>query len=170
MCVQFATTHPDRTRGLVLVGTRARFKLGPMAEHFLALIHTEWGKGTWSALIASLSAPDEQLARWLARVERLTATPRAAAALMEQLLRLDVVPLLGNVRAPTLVVRFEGDLIMTAGAARQLAGGIPGAELVEYPGGGHHPIFCDYDAMHADIERFLARRVLDPPHPPATAR
>lgn len=159
MCVSFAATHPDRTLAVILFGTRARFKRGAEFDALMSLLRSEWGRGGFSAFLSGIS-PDEQTLRWFAKVERLTATPRGAAALLDLLPTMDVVPLLSQVKAPTLVMRRAFDVVASAGAVKQLASGIKDAELIEYPFGGHHPMIGDYESLLADVASFLARKVL----------
>jgi len=47
-------------------------------------------------------------------------------------------PVLGNVRAPTLILRGEKSPLLTPAGAHELQRGIAGARLVEVPGAGHH--------------------------------
>ena len=71
----------------------------------------------------------EEHRRIIARLERLAATPTAAAALIRTNFETDVSAVLGSVRAPTLVVQNRDDPLFTGG--RELAAGIPGARFVE---------------------------------------
>ena len=155
MSALFAATRPERTRGLVLCGTAARFKPGPATEMFVKLVQDSWGKGALSPLFAPGAADDPRIARWFARVERLSATPRAAVALAELLPTMDVRHVLAKIVAPTLVLRRGDDVLVSAGASRQLAAGIPNARLIEYPTGPHHPMAGDFGPVLHDIEAFV---------------
>lgn len=65
---------------------------------------------------------------------------------------------LGDIRVPTLVLHGKQDPILRVSAARSIAKGIPGAELVTYPGMGHS-ILNDglWSGITAEIETFAKR-------------
>jgi class 3 adenylate cyclase len=71
------------------------------------------------------------------RLERNIATPRAISALMRQNAAIDVRPILGHVRVPTLVVNDRLDPIVPVAAGRYLARHIPGARFLEVNNGCH---------------------------------
>ena len=54
--------------------------------------------------------------------------------------------------------------------ARQVAGGIPDAVLVELDGDDHFPWLGDTDPLTAEIETFLDELVRPPSRSPAAAR
>lgn len=66
--------------------------------------------------------------------------PQSAQAFRRQqraCMRHDVVEHLGDIHAPTLVLHGEADPLVRVENGRFLAGHIPGARLVTYPGAGH---------------------------------
>src|SRR6185436_20705253 len=70
----------------------------------------------------------------------LTANRSSAAAIGAQLLasaRFNAVSRLPRLRAPTLVMHGERDLLVPLAASRLLAARIPDAELAVVPGAGH---------------------------------
>jgi pimeloyl-ACP methyl ester carboxylesterase len=78
----------------------------------------------------------EHLRHW-GRQILLRAEPEAAARMMEAFL--EVAPNLAQVDVPTLVVHGSNDLIIPIEAAKALASGISGAELVVIDDAGHVP-------------------------------
>lgn len=48
-----------------------------------------------------------------------------------------------DVKAPTLLIQGEKDLVYPLELARQTARGIPGAHLITYPGRSHAATFTD---------------------------
>ncbi len=141
-----AASMPERVQGLVLYGTAARigqaddYPFGlpaDAAEGFVEFVRERWGTGeVFGAFMHNASDPDAAR-RLLARFERNACTPQMAAEIMRRNLELDVRPLLGSVRAPTLVVHCAGDPILPAAGGRYLADHIPGARFLELPGAFH---------------------------------
>ena len=66
-------------------------------------------------------------------------------------------PVLGHVRAPTLILRGSESPLLTPAGAHELLRGIPGAKLVELPGAGHHVQLERPRECLAEIEAFLER-------------
>ena len=91
-----------------------------------------------------------------AALERASASPAMAAALVEAVIRTDVRSLLPQVAVPTLVIHRHGELIPVE-QGRYLAEHIPCAEYVELDGADHLPWVGDTDAVVASIERFVRR-------------
>jgi pimeloyl-ACP methyl ester carboxylesterase len=69
--------------------------------------------------------------------------------------RADSRPSLGAIRCPTLVVVGEGDRLTPPELAREIAGGIAGAELAVVAGAGHLTPLEAPEAVTALLRRFL---------------
>jgi pimeloyl-ACP methyl ester carboxylesterase len=144
MSMLFAATYPDRVRALVLYAAVAKtvrsadFPHGK-SEHdqqaFFDRFVAEMGTGRNLDLQGPDGLDDPRFVRWWARFERLVATPSAYRELALIFNDLDVRAVLPAIQAPTLVVQRVGDRITTVSQARFLAATIPGARLVELPGG-----------------------------------
>jgi class 3 adenylate cyclase len=179
----FAATYPERTAALVLYGTFARAGSSLMSEEEidarLEVIERDWPDSIDPAIPApSLAGDEDHRRRWLTFM-RHAASPGAAIALMRMNSQIDVREVLPTVRVPTLIMyrrdarfghgaaawRHMGeDLITPGGEAHLMADLIPGARLVELPGGDHLPWVGDADALTGEIEEFLtgARNAPDP--------
>ena len=72
-----------------------------------------------------------------------------------------------RIHVPTLVLHGDADVVIPLASGRALAGLIPGARLIVYPGAGHVPMEQIPDRSAADVRAFLAP--LDPPAPAAAA-
>jgi pimeloyl-ACP methyl ester carboxylesterase len=165
----FAATYPERTIALILFGTMARFAWAPdfpwgvTEEQFRDVvdeIDRSWGtEGYASNALRSWAAPgsanDPQLVSWLASYTRRAASPGAAIALERMNYGMDVRHVLGAIHIPTLVLARIGDLDFPIDATRQMAGQIPGARLVEFPGDDHFFWIGGQDELLGEIERFL---------------
>ena len=126
-------------------------------------IEEGWGNGHFLPLVAPLRAADPRIQAWWRRWERLSATPNAAAKLLEWGAEIDLRPVLPAVQAPTLFLeRSEGTLIDLA-SVRRAAQLVPGARYVEVPGADILPFFGDTCPILGQIEEFLtgSRSVID---------
>ena len=163
VAVAWAARHPESVRRLVLYGGWARGEdVSPPSarEHVLGLIASHWGLG--SDVLTEIFAPDAPAASrtTFARYQRSSSTAATARALLALSYDLDITGLLGDVRAPTLVVHREKDRAAPVEQARVLADGIADAELVVLPGRSHLPYAGDANALVAVIRRFLGLRAL----------
>ena len=147
-CIAYAVRHPERVSRLVLYGGYA---LGvarrgdPEKERVyravIELARLGWGKDNpaFRQIFTSRFVPgatDEQM-EWFNDLCRKTTSPEAAAELLEARAEIDVAGLLGQVRAPTLVLHARDDDVTPISAGRALAAGIPGAEFVELDSKNH---------------------------------
>jgi class 3 adenylate cyclase len=145
LSILFATTYPERVQSLVLWGTFARGLWAPdypigldpeLIEGFIAHIRDQWGTGEALKMFLGAIEGDDVTER-LARYERQTASPGAAAAILHHNVSMDVRYALGAVQVPTLVVHRTGDPIVSINSGRYLAEHIADTRLVEVPGDFH---------------------------------
>ncbi|MGN5630628.1 alpha/beta fold hydrolase [Streptomyces sp. AC154] len=174
VAVRIATRHPGRVRALVLT---AGF---PVADPVLALaarlIKSLAANGQWEdvarlALISCMSPSD------LADLEpadldepvaqTLTAMPPGMLDHFDLVSRVDVRADLAKVSAPTLVMAPTGDRLVLPESSYRLAGGIPGARLIELPGAAHLLNPADRATWLHHVRNFLAG--LPATHPVASA-
>lgn len=157
----FAASRPERVTHLVLVDAYARAATAPdypsgfseaELEQYATRVERTWGKGggraTFDPEVRDLPGFREQLAR----LQRLTASPREAARLQRVTNQLDVRHVLGIIGAPTLVV-FLANAPTGRENAAYLAEQIPNARFVELP--GYH-----YFTSERDCER-LADEIIE---------
>lgn len=172
MAAAFAARHPERVERLVLLASHAGrvtgsadFPCGYEAEPAIAwmreVVQTRWGQGaSLEHLAPSMwSHPRSKQAReWMARFERLAATPGAALAHFDFNLGNDVRTLLPSIAAPTLVLHRRGDRFVPLCNGEHLASAIPRAELVVVEGDDHVPYVGDAARIVDEVERFLTGR------------
>jgi len=148
MAAMFAATHPQRTRALVIWGGMARFVAtddhpwGLSGEDYRRLIQdvqdhwpSEWylrGPGVGLGREA-----DDALIQSTIRYCRAAASPSAMAAYERMNAEIDIRPILGAIRVPTLVMNRTDDPVAACDAARDLAKRIRGARFVEFAGKAH---------------------------------
>jgi pimeloyl-ACP methyl ester carboxylesterase/DNA-binding CsgD family transcriptional regulator len=173
----FAATYPERTQALVLQGCWARgiqapdYPYGWDPATFDALVRRveeEWGQGIAAELILPTLLTVPGVREAIARVERFSASPGTAGALLRMAFEGDVRPVLAAVRTPTLVLHRAGDRFVDPAHSRYLTEHIAGAKYVELPGDNHWPYLEIADLIADEIELFLTgtRPAPKPPAPP----
>jgi pimeloyl-ACP methyl ester carboxylesterase len=164
LCALYATTYPERTRALVMIGTYAKRRWAPdypwapteeQGERFLDEIQRTWGGPVGLEARAPSVAHDPAFRDWWSTYLRMGASPGAALALTRMNAAIDVRDVLPAIRVPTLIVHRSEDRLLTIEEGRYVAGRIPGATLLELPGEDHLPFVGDQDAMLDAIEGFL---------------
>lgn len=163
--IGFAVRMPERLLGLILYGTASVPPPPEIARRFRGAVD-RWGQGATLEMLAPSLLPSSTQRETAAAVERASASPAMAAALVEAVIRTDVSSLLPQVAVPTLVIHRRGELIPVE-QGRYLAEHIPGAEYVELDGADHLPWVGDTDAVVASVERFVRRFGSKPRRPPA---
>jgi DNA-binding CsgD family transcriptional regulator len=82
-----------------------------------------------------------------AQLQRAAADAETAAVMLDAIYATDVRGLLGDIRAPTLVIHRRDDRAIPFELGRDLAARIPGARLVALEGDIHLPWLGDRDAV-----------------------
>jgi pimeloyl-ACP methyl ester carboxylesterase/DNA-binding CsgD family transcriptional regulator len=157
LSILLAASYPERVRALILYAGYAQFSsaVAGGADGLLTEIESGWGKGVTLPRFAPGRGEDARFRDWWARLERLSATPTSAAALLRADAAIDVRQSLPRVEAPTLVLHRKNDAHVKFASAEFLARRIANAQLVELPG-RDHPIFVgDVDRLVDRIEQFL---------------
>ena len=165
MCSLFAATYPERTAGLVMIGTYAKrirdedYPWAPSAEQraaFIDIVKSDWGKPVGIEERAPSMAHDEEFREWWATYLRMGASPGAAVALTTMNAEIDVRNVLPLVRVPTLVIHRTGDVCLKVEEGRYVASKIPGSRYVEFAGDDHLPFVGNQDEILDEIERFVS--------------
>ena len=161
----YAAMRPERARALILYGAAARARVAPDYPHGASpaaiaglrdQLRDAWGGPLFLDAVAPSLASDGAFREWWARYLRASASPGAAEAILAALVDTDLRALLGEIRAPTLVLHRRRDRVAPIGGARAAAAAIPGARLVELDGDDHLPFVGDVDTLLAEVHRFLA--------------
>jgi len=168
MCSLFATTYPEKTRSLIMIGTYAKrmwshdYPWAPSSEareRFFEEIRTSWGGPVGIQTRAPSRAADPVFRQWWSTYLRQGASPGAALTLTQMNAEIDVRNVLPLVRVPTLVLHRSGDRCLLVEEGRYVASLVPGAQFVELPGDDHLPFVGDLDAIVDQIAAFLAAPV-----------
>jgi class 3 adenylate cyclase len=146
--ITYAVRYPERVSHLILQGSFARMGWFIDTEEghqrfqtALSLIRQGWGTDlpAYRQFFTSLFMPDAdaEAIRQFNEMQRISASPENAAAVLSAMRDTDVSELLSHVRAPTLVVHCRGDAIVPFESGRELAAGIPGARFLPLDGRNH---------------------------------
>jgi class 3 adenylate cyclase len=169
MAILFAASHPERVSALILLNASARYLIADdypigfepaVVDAVVQMVAQTWGTPEFIRFATPNLELDEESVRLIARTVRSSATPRAAAAQYDQMLRsLDVRSALPLVQAPTLVLHVQESPLLPLDHGRFIAEHIKGARLVELPGGDMRPVAGYVD----EIAEFLTgdRRIVE---------
>ena len=174
---EVALRHPSRVRGLVLGCTYARPDAGVTATFDESLAFFGGSKGPNGEIQVDLSNLDPMA--FIGRLLPLTFTPQFImtelpklmqvfsgvmthgfdlAAIMSQVSATqahDTLERLAEIKAPTLVLTGDSDMLIPPDNSDVIASRIPGAKLQKIAGGSHGVNFETPDAFNAAVLEFL---------------
>ena len=153
VALQLALDHPSEVRGLVLVGAGARFEGTEEGAESIRRVSEGKARRRFDKEIYSPDTEPEVMRRGF--MESLKTDPRAVYGDMLAIGDCDLVPRLGDVSVPTLVVMGADEKPRMKGQAELLADSIPGAERVDVPAAGHQIHLEQPAAVAAAVENFL---------------
>jgi class 3 adenylate cyclase len=132
-----AARHPDRIEAVVAGELLATFTPRPghpwgydpaVVEQLASLVEQGgWGEATYMTTLAP--GLDARVLTWFKRLERLAASPSAAASMIRQMLRVDARPYLDGVRAPVLLLHDRRHHQVPEEGIRWLADQLPDARV-----------------------------------------
>ncbi len=156
---RFAMDHPERTLGLVLMGSFTNWRDNPAVAAF------------WEEALSTLEDPiDPEFMRefqesplmpqgFLETVVRegLKVPARVWREAWKALLDTDHSGELGKIEAPTLIVWGDQDELSPRGEQDALAAAIAGSRLVVYPGAGHALHWEEPESVADDLATFAQK-------------
>jgi len=160
---RFTIDYPERTMGLVLMGSPARLADKPVLREL------------WDSTISKLTDPidpgfvREFAASTLARPvpqaffetivqENLRVPAFVWRATFEGLMADDAFGELHKIKVPTLIIWGDQDAILPLSDQEALAAAIPGSRLVLYPDAGHAFYWEEPDRVASDLVAFIEAR------------
>jgi pimeloyl-ACP methyl ester carboxylesterase len=158
VAIRMAAGHAPRVSRLVLVasagirpprGIRYRVRV-----RSVKLVRELFGLRVWGRLGPRL------IARLTERVG--SRDYRAAGAMRPTLVKVvneDLAPLLPAIRVPTLILWGDRDEEVPRSAMDRMAGAIPGARMVVFPGAGHFPFQDAPEAFARELRAFMVEGV-----------
>lgn len=182
IALNYAVCHPEQVSHLILFDSYSRGNLADGApwqkkletQALTKMIKVGWGREdtvVFRRIFADLLMPDasEDERRWLAELQRKTASQAMAARLWEEFHRINVEQLAKQVEVPTLIFHVTGDKVVPFEAGRRLASLIPDARFVPLESENHILLEDDpaWDRFLAETKSFLgsskAKTVADNP-------
>jgi pimeloyl-ACP methyl ester carboxylesterase len=147
--VAYAARHPERVTHLILLGgyalgwkKRARTPAEKESiEAMMTLMRVGWGQENpaFRQMFTSQFAPDasKEQAEWFNELQRISTSPEDAVRNVLANSEADVIQLLPQIKARTLVMHARQDGRVPFEAGRRLAAGIPGARFVPLDSRNH---------------------------------
>ena len=160
----FAATKPERTAGLILANTAARFLWADdhpfgmpreVADQLIEQVTELWGTEALVWIAVPSRATDERYRRWHARLQRAMASPSAVQAYLRALFDMDAREVLGSIHVPTLVLHRKELALVPLEHGHHLAQHIPDAHLVELEGTDLSLVHQGGDELVGRIEEFM---------------
>lgn len=162
VAVTFAAEHPERVRGLVLVGSFLRMVgheggwTTAELEALRSYAKTAWGSG--ATVRAMFPARDDAaLRRWASEIEVTGASPGAALDLLEMNTEVDARAAVARVTAPVIVLQHRDDRVVRVVNGREVAQSLRDVRYIEASGSNHVFMFEDADVLLASIQELAAR-------------
>ena len=147
-----AAAWPERVAGLVLVNGGVRLPVAP--EVFVKLTGDFTRFGKWLARVVwSPATSRDVVERW--GTLAFTADQEVTLADFRAVERYDGATAAAKVRAPTLVLGGEDDLMTPPKLTRELAAAVPGARAVVVPEAAHMLAQEQPERFFAELESFL---------------
>ncbi|MGZ6697216.1 MAG: adenylate/guanylate cyclase domain-containing protein [Solirubrobacteraceae bacterium] len=164
VAVRAATLGPERVQALVLYASQVTMQADDEVTWAFDVAGSErawndmaesWGTGANLDTVAPSRADDPAMRAWLARLERLSASPGEVRSMVATFGASDIRPDLPELRVPTLILHRGGDHMIDVRHSRFLAEHIPGARYVELEGVDNLFSAGDAAAVLGEIEEFL---------------
>lgn len=158
IAITYAANNQQKISHLILYGGYAngtKLARKDVQAAITSLIKASWGMG--SKALADLFIPraSPEIADGFAKYQRESASPEAAAGLIELNYQIDVTNLLDSIRIPTLVLHRNEDLAINIAHGKELACSIPNARLKILGGKIHFPYYEEPEVIVDEILNFL---------------
>jgi 3-oxoadipate enol-lactonase len=168
--MRLALQHPQRVRALALLDTNAEAEERLRIVKYRAFISFGKRFGTPKVLADAQLAPiyfaaatrsrePELVDRWIRTLNGYPREGLARASKAVVVHRKDILPRLGSIRVPTLVVVGREDRATEPAHAERIAAAIPGAKLVYIEKAGHITALEQPRALNDALVPFVASQV-----------
>lgn len=175
VAIVYAAMNPERVKSLALYGTAGRFSQDPPGHPWgftpaevaarLVEIDERWGEGALSDIFSGAGSELPGVRAKFGKLQRSIMSPGMARLWWRAIMEVDVRPVLGSIRVPTLVLARPGDRLAPVEAAAAMAAAIPDARFHTMSPGAHNA----FDVLHELTEHIL-RFFAESGGPPADER
>lgn len=161
VALDFALQRQSRLKALVLVSPVAstkRIRNGAMAAQTAMQLPLPfaWAFAPVVAQVLGGRNMDKHArAEFVREARRIT--PKEMSRRLKDILATDLMPFLGELKVPTLIIHGDRDRVVPLASAREVAKEIPGSELVVIKGAAHLPYMSHPDAFNRVLDQFLRR-------------
>jgi DNA-binding SARP family transcriptional activator/pimeloyl-ACP methyl ester carboxylesterase len=182
--IVYAVRHPKRVSHLILHGTfaqgwrqRGNADTIERTKAMVTLTRQGWAQDNpaFRQILTSLLLPDATLEEmgWLNELQRMSSSPENAARLLDAIGDFNVLDILPDVTAPTLVLHSRDDATVPFDQGRLIASRIPGAKFVSLDSRNHILLPRDPAWTHlvSEVRQFLGEgeRTTSGPQPMGAA-
>ena len=167
LSILLSASYPDHVSQLILVDSYAwllrtdDYPIGVpprILEAFVTLagqLREYWEEPGYLALAAPDAYSDPRFREWFGHYLRLSAAPRMGPMIAGSAFQWDLRPVLGSVRAPTLVMSHQNQTYIRPEHGRYVAEHIPGARYVDLEGRDTFIYRSDTDTIVNEIRAFI---------------
>lgn len=148
IAIEFALRYPDRTAGLILLGTGARLKVAPS---IFEMIDARWPDCIDDLVGFSLAPNADPSLRARVRDWHVRVGQRSTRRDYQDCDEFDAMDRVGSIRARTLIVVGSDDKMTPQKYSAYLHGNIAGSELAVIEGAGHMAHAEKPEAVNARI-------------------
>jgi 3-oxoadipate enol-lactonase len=170
LAMRLALQHPRRVRALALLDTNAEAEERLRLVKYRAFVSFGRRLGIPKVLADAQLAPiyftegtraraPELIDRWIRTVNGFPREGLARASLAVVVHRKDILPRLGSIRVPTLVLCGREDRATEPVHSERIAAAIPGAKLVLIDGAGHISALEQPKAVNEALVPFVASQL-----------
>jgi pimeloyl-ACP methyl ester carboxylesterase/DNA-binding CsgD family transcriptional regulator len=154
IAIAYAARRPEKVSHLVLLGAYAR---GALRREITEQQREEAETLAFRQVFTSQFIPDgtREQHQWFNDLERVTATPENAAAIVEAIYQVDISTEAESIRVPTLILHARNDARVPFEEGRRLATLIPSARFVPLES-RNHVLLKDEPAWPRFLQEFRA--------------
>lgn len=157
--ITYAAKHPDQVMALILCDATAKIPgsfldSAVKAQAALFEIEADVGGGRWSTPFQRVFPVEEAEAAGAVDQANFTKKPDTFGAISAAILEWDASDLLASIEAPTLILTSRNPALDVTRESRELAAGIPNAQL-RMLGGRFAPYYIDRNATLEAIDKLL---------------
>jgi class 3 adenylate cyclase len=154
VAINYVAAHHEKVSRLLLFcawSDAAQYTQGPSFRTLLATFETDWEVFTETLMQMGFGWQAGTPAHRGAAAMRRHSTPGQFQAVASAMAGIDVTPLLGQVKVPTVVLHRSEHKLVRVDHARAIAAAVPGARLVLLPGESLFPFMDEPDAAFAAL-------------------